>query len=222
MDKAISIFIEVFTKNPLTVTLAVLGAICVVLAIIGRIPPMDIRGIRAVILGVFGAVLIGVAIALAWLLAASPAGQSQPEPITNAQRPTLSSDTRSVATAQEPITQATAPPTEPTASTPKGKYPCPLVVARSQVAAWKVGQTTVVAVDKALNEFAALRPNDAGAFVANTQIPNGVLIATDFGEATGWTRYPVTPVIHSGGWGLFESTGEYTAPKPGACMTIGP
>lgn len=112
--------------------------------------------------------------------------------------------------------------TEPTASTPKGKYPCPLVVARSQVAAWKVGQTTVAAVNQALDEFAALRPNDAGAFMANTEIPSGVLIATDFGEATGWTRYPVAPVIHSGGWGLFESTGEYTAPKPGACMTIGP
>jgi|GEM_PF-5227981 len=91
MDKAISIFIEVFTRNPLTVTLAVLGVICVVLAIIGRIPPMDIKGTRAVILGLFGAGLIVAAIALAWLMAnSSSAGQPQPGPITAPLSPTSS------------------------------------------------------------------------------------------------------------------------------------
>ena len=81
MDKAISIFIDVFTKNPLTVTLAILGVVCVGLAIIGRIPPMDIRGIRAVALGAFGVLLIVVAIGLAWLLAASLTLQPQQTPI---------------------------------------------------------------------------------------------------------------------------------------------
>jgi hypothetical protein len=94
MDKAASIFIDVFTKNPLTVTLAVLGVICVGLAIIGRIPPMDIMGVRAILLGAFGFTLIVVSIGLAWLLtpsSASVATQPQSVPVVVATVPQPSS-----------------------------------------------------------------------------------------------------------------------------------
>ncbi|MBI1801371.1 MAG: hypothetical protein HYR71_07055 [Chloroflexi bacterium] len=119
MDRAISIFFDVFTKNPLTVTLAVLGVICVGLAIIGRIPPMDIRGIRAVILGGFGFMLIGAAIGLAWLLTA-PSPQPQPTP----------SDVVSPTTAPPPtmLLQSTAQPTvivPPSTTPPQSATPIP-------------------------------------------------------------------------------------------------
>jgi hypothetical protein len=118
-------------------------------------------------------------------------------------------------------------PNTPELNTPQSsqpKYPCPLLVKQNQVEAWKTGQASVAVVDQAIKNFDALRPNDAGAFVKGTQIPRGVLVATNFDEqdANRWTQYPVIPIIHSGSWGLFQTTGDYAAPNAGACMTLVP
>lgn len=112
----------------------------------------------------------------------------------------------------------------PTSAVVQGKYPCPLVINQSEVDRWKVGQTSVPAVQEAINQFDAKRSYNEGAFVKGTTIPSGVIVATNFDErdANAWTRYPVVPLIHSGSWGLFQTTGEYVAPNDGACMTIVP
>jgi len=107
---------------------------------------------------------------------------------------------------------------------PRGKYPCPLLINQSKVDLWKMGQASVPAVQQAVNEFDNLRPYNEGAFTKGTTIPSGVLVATNFdvNDGNAWTKYPVTPLIHSGSWGLFQTIGEYTAPNDGACMTIVP
>ncbi len=137
----------------------------------------------------------------------------QPGPIqSSASKPVVTSEPRSVST-QPALAEST-----------KGKYPCPMLITQREVDVWKVGQTTVPAVQDALDQFSAKRPDNAGAFVIGTIVPSGVLVATNFDEqdANKWIQYPVVPIIHSGSWGLFQTTGEYTAPNPGACMTIVP
>ena len=58
-------------------------------------------------------------------------------------------------------------------------------------------------------------------FVAQIQIPAGVLVATNYDEAgIDWNNLPVRPIIHSGDWGLFEVLESYQAPFTGACITI--
>lgn len=42
MGELLSLAIQILIENPLTVSLVILGVICVVLAIVGRIPPMHI------------------------------------------------------------------------------------------------------------------------------------------------------------------------------------
>jgi hypothetical protein len=112
----------------------------------------------------------------------------------------------------------------PASITSQGKYPCPLVIRQSEVERWKVGQTSVSDVQKAINQFDARRTDNAGAFVKGTTIPSGVVVAINFDErdANAWTRYPVIPLIHSGSWGLFQTTGEFVTPNVGACMTVVP
>lgn len=110
------------------------------------------------------------------------------------------------------------------APTPVAKYPCPLLISRAQVAMWLVGQTSVSGVAAAINQFNSLRPQDEGAFQTGAPIPVGVIVATNFDEQDGqaWMQFPVRPLTHSGSFGLFETTGSYAAPRPGACMTIVP
>ena len=62
--------IQILIENPLTVSLAILGVVCVAIAIIGRIPPIDIKGYRAIGLGIFGGLLMISAIGLSWILTA--------------------------------------------------------------------------------------------------------------------------------------------------------
>jgi hypothetical protein len=60
--------LQILITNPLTVIFAALGSILIALAIIGKIPPINIVGKRAIGLGLFGGVLIILAIGLSWLL----------------------------------------------------------------------------------------------------------------------------------------------------------
>jgi len=124
-----------------------------------------------------------------------------------------------------PTLQPNKPSNQITAtSVVSGKYPCPLLINQSEVDKWKIGQTTVADVDKAVIEFDDLRLYNAGAFKKGTEIPSGILVAMNFDVIDGnaWSRYPLTPLIHSGSWGLFQTTGIFTAPNDGACMTIVP
>ncbi|MEW6403851.1 MAG: BMP family ABC transporter substrate-binding protein, partial [Chloroflexota bacterium] len=60
--------------SPLPVALVVLGTICVVIAILGVLPPAHIiPGPRALALGVFGVVLICAAVGAAWMIASAGA-----------------------------------------------------------------------------------------------------------------------------------------------------
>jgi hypothetical protein len=71
MIDIIGLAIQTLISNPLTVSLVILGTFCVALAIIGKIPPMQIEGARAIILAVFGFGLIFISIGLAWTLTVS-------------------------------------------------------------------------------------------------------------------------------------------------------
>lgn len=101
--------------------------------------------------------------------------------------------------------------------------PCPLTIRQSELSSWRIGTADVPTVQKFINTFDSKRPGDVGAFKAGTQIPKGVIVATNYWEAgVHWTQFPVIPVVNSGDWGLFETIGEYTAPYAGACVTMVP
>ena len=123
-----------------------------------------------------------------------------------------------------PVPPTLLPPTlvPPTLVQVRGKYPCPLTIQASEVEIWKLGQADVPSVREAVAQFDKRRPYNEGAFLTGTQMPSGVLVATNFNEndANAWTLYHVIPVIHSGSYGLFQTTEEYTAPNAGACITI--
>lgn len=91
MSELIGVFADVFINNPLTISLTILGVICIVLAIIGQIPPMDIKGARAITLGGFGFLLIFVALILSWLIATESSSRG--------------SEVNSLPTTQAPIEQ---------------------------------------------------------------------------------------------------------------------
>jgi len=105
MTDIIGLAIQTLIGNPLTVSLVILGVVCVALAIIGRIPPMNIEGARAVALAGFGLLLIVIAVVLAVIITSSksPAPISQqpsilPTAFTESQ-PTLSPQITSQPTA---------------------------------------------------------------------------------------------------------------------------
>jgi hypothetical protein len=99
-----------------------------------------------------------------------------------------------------------------------------LTISQSTVDNWKVGQSPVANVGEAIRQFDSMRPDNAGVFQKGATIPGGVIVATNFdvNDSSAWSKYPVTPLIHSGTWGLFQTTSEYKTPSDGACMTIVP
>ncbi|MEA3308895.1 MAG: hypothetical protein U9Q70_05225 [Chloroflexota bacterium] len=172
--------------------------------------------------------IVGVILLLGWFLGRSGWNVTEVDGgIVKLAPPTATIIVQPTVPIQETAQQPTALPiTSPplVSESTKGKYPCPLVIGQSEVDAWQVGQASVPTVQEAINQFDAKRPYDEGAFAKGTKIPSGVLVVTNFDErdANAWTQYPVVPLIHSGSWGLFQTTGEYTAPNAGACMTIVP
>lgn len=112
MSELLSLAIQTLIGNPLTVSLVILGTICVALAIVGKIPPMHIEGGRAIALAGFGILLIVVAIVLAWALAVSA-------PPTSVSQAPLPSPTAPLAvTAAPPAVQRTDTPKAPATDTP--------------------------------------------------------------------------------------------------------
>jgi hypothetical protein len=63
------VFLTILFTSPLPVALVVLGVLCVVLAIIGTLPPIQIQGGRAIALGGFGLLLIMISVGSAWAIA---------------------------------------------------------------------------------------------------------------------------------------------------------
>lgn len=61
--------ITILFTSPLPVALVLIGTLCVAIAIIGKIPSLNIEGGRALVLAIFGLFLIFLAIMVAWLLA---------------------------------------------------------------------------------------------------------------------------------------------------------
>ncbi|MBI1881696.1 MAG: hypothetical protein HYR94_26255, partial [Chloroflexi bacterium] len=99
---------------------------------------------------------------------------------------------------------------------------CPFAIKQSEVDSWRIGVADVPTVQSYINNFDSRRPGDGGAFKVGTKIPAGILVATNFDEqdANKWSQYPVIAVVHSGSWGLFQTTKEYIAPNAGACLLI--
>jgi hypothetical protein len=101
---------------------------------------------------------------------------------------------------------------------------CPYQIKRSDVESWRIGVADVSTVQAYIRRFDAMRPGDGGAYRQGITIPGGLVLATNFDEndATLWQTLPVIPIVHSGSWGLWETTGSFVAPNRGACMVITP
>jgi hypothetical protein len=172
--------------------------------------------------------LAGLLILLGWFLGRAGWNLDQVDVGVGALKPPTATSVSQATQSSQPVVipQPTSPSvvSSPASITSQGKYPCPLVIRQSEVERWKVGQTSVPDVQKAINQFDARRTDNAGAFVKGTTIPSDVVVAINFDErdANAWTHYPVIPLIHSGSWGLFQTTGEFIAPNAGACMTVVP
>jgi len=99
---------------------------------------------------------------------------------------------------------------------------CPSAVRRNKVEEWHIGETSVSTVNSYIDLFNIERTG-GGEFITGTVITTGVVVATNFGEAGHtWNEFPVTPLVYNRSYGLFEVIGQYTAPYPGACLTIVP
>lgn len=99
---------------------------------------------------------------------------------------------------------------------------CPSAVRRARLADWQQGEADAVQVQARIDEFNAHRTG-GGDFGVGAQLPTGMVVATDFGGAgRNWQEFPVQPLAYNGNWGLFETLQGYTAPYPGACLTIHP
>jgi hypothetical protein len=218
--------LRLIAENDLAKILIVAGIAFLFVALLGGFSDrLTLSTLRSIMLGIAGAVLLVLGIFIGW---PSP-NQIATRTATNPQvAPTqmLASPPTVVVSSVMPRTPTVQPSLiiVPPTPAPRGKAPCALLISQGEVITWQVGQDTIPAVQAAILRFDAKRPNDAGAFTKGTRIPSGIVVATNFDEQDGkaWQRYPVVPIVHSGSWGLFQSTGEYVAPNPGACMTIIP
>jgi len=119
-----------------------------------------------------------------------------------------------------PVPLARASP----ASAASSQELCPIAISQSEVEAWRLGEADVPTVQVYIDVFNSKRPGDKGDFDTGHRIPPGVLVATNFDErdATKWSEFPVVAIVHSGSWGLFQTTAQYVAPNAGACLSIVP
>lgn len=99
---------------------------------------------------------------------------------------------------------------------------CPVAITRAQVESWHVGETDVPTVKSYVKRADDMRVNDVGSYARETLLPTSVLIETNLDETDGtrWQAFPVIPIVHSGSFGLFETTAEFIAPNTGACLRI--
>lgn len=130
MAELLTVFFQILITNPLTVILVILGVVLVALAIIGKVPPIELAEDRARKLTWFGVALIGSGIVLAFLLAwvtsrpapvsSTPTSSSQPVAVTS---PT---DPPAPATLTGTFTPSPTPTDLPTStSTPVTNTPAP-------------------------------------------------------------------------------------------------
>ena len=127
--------------------------------------------------------------------------------------PLRSTDTPVATATLIPTPTATPLPTKPISS-------ATTTVKREDVEAWTVGEVSSEQVTVCLGQVHE-GPRPFQSFAAGEQIPAGVLVATNYGEAgRDWHEFPIQAVCHFGSWGLFETTATYTAPYEGAYWTI--
>lgn len=69
---------------------------------------------------------------------------------------------------------------------------------------------------KQAEEFANHQQND---YAVGSTIPTGVVIATDL-QNSDLSQFPVSPIRNQGGWGLFVTTGAFSAPNAGTYWCI--
>ena len=119
------------------------------------------------------------------------------------------------------------PPTVVSAPVPPSQatYPetlCPTLISQSVINSWQIGLADVPTVHSYINNFD--RDRRGGEFAKSTSIPRGVVVAMNFDEidASAWSQYPVVAIVHSGSWGLFQTTGNFVSPNTGACRVLVP
>ena len=213
MVDIIGLALQTLISNPLTVSLVILGVICVVLAIIGKIPPINIEGLRALGLAGFGLFLIVVAVVLAMIITPpSPSTDSiSQQPIT---APTSAIGNQSTESSSQNFTQSTATPSQ-TNNEPLQIEPFCAFVTISQVEELKNIQGVSSAISKT-EEFAGFQQNN---YKQGETVPANVLIATDL-LTTNIEPFNVIPINRQGGWGLFVTTSEIQAPNDGTYWCI--
>lgn len=149
-----------------------------------------------------------------------PSGGSALAPIVVALIPSPSPPTNS------DLIVATFVPSTPVSGSGTGAGPCPLTISQQQVAQWVYGEANapVPQLRDAIAGFDRLRPGDVGAYPRDQTLPAGAILVTNFHEADGeyWRQLPVSPIIHSGSFGMWQTLAAFQAPTAGACMTLVP
>ena len=102
---------------------------------------------------------------------------------------------------------------------------CPNSVSHATATSWQLGVAQPNLVQEQIDEFNSNRP-DGGAFATGSHIPAGTLVATNFDPSgsgvTTWEKYPVSTVVRSRSWGIFQVLDSFLAPTPGACLLVFP
>jgi hypothetical protein len=119
----LKVVLEILIGNPITVTLLIMGAICIIVAIVGEIPSLrdKITGARAFFLGLFGLLLMGLSVSVAWTLA--PSMPANPTSTFNTPAPTATNTLFSISTDTP----------EPSTATLSLSTPTPVMLSRCEI-----------------------------------------------------------------------------------------
>lgn len=98
----------------------------------------------------------------------------------------------------------------------------PFSIGESDLAPLNYGEVPITDVEACLSSVHA-GPRPFKSFGLGDELPSNVLIASNLGyNGDQWTSFPVIPVCHNGGWGLFRSIDAFTSPYEGAYWIIVP
>ncbi len=137
--------------------------------------------------------------------------------IVTPQQATLAADSALTTITEEPQTIA-----EVTAETSLLTPRPPFSISESDLAALNYGEVPIADVEACLSRVHD-GPRPFKPFGLGDELPSNVLIASNLGyNGDQWTSFPVIPVCHNGGWGLFKSIDSFTSPYEGAYWFIVP
>lgn len=224
---AMTAIVDLFSAlldSGLLVAAFIIGAIVLVLAIIGRIPGftpgVTLSGRRTLALGVLGLFLMAFGIGGFLISSLGDAGQKPTVDPTKAALPSKAEEP-SVTAAAESTPAPTEAPEESGPSSAEVTQPglttsaTDASITSGQLAELRSIEDVQSAINQA-EKFAGFQQND---YREGDTIPADVLIATNL-HSTDLESFGVEAINNQGGWGLFLTTREFVAPNPGTYWCI--